>query len=256
VAALADHPAVARVYYPGLTAHPGHDIARQQQGGFGAMQSFELTAGAAAVEPFTRALECFTLAESLGGVESLVAHPATMTHASMSADARAAAGISDSLVRLSVGTEDAIELVHDVITELDAAHAATRLLRSPGSTAQSSLSESGPRAQTDIVLLGVGSIGRELLSQLSAFDGGFRVCGLIDRSGYVFDADGIASDRLRELRELKLGGGKLAETATGVIANTRQALERISGAGLCHPILVDATAADTTDSLDPTLSRG
>ena len=256
VEALAKHPAVARVYYPGLASHPGHEIAREQQGGFGAMLSFELTAGPAAVEPFAAALRCFTLAESLGGVESLVAHPATMTHASMSAEARATAGISDSLVRLSVGTEDAVDLVHDVLSALDAAHAATRVSRSPVNALQAPAPSAGHGPQTDVVLLGVGSIGRELLSQLAAFGSGFRVCGLIDRSGFVFDANGIAPDRLRALREVKANGGKLAEAASGVVASAAQALEQISGAELWNPVLVDATAADTSDVLEHALSHG
>jgi cystathionine gamma-synthase len=119
--ALVGHDAVARVYYPGLASHPGHAVARRQQSGFGAMVSFELRGGVDAVERFTNALRCFTLAESLGGVESLVAHPATMTHASMDAAARAVAGISDSLVRLSVGIEGAEDLVEDLEGALDAA---------------------------------------------------------------------------------------------------------------------------------------
>jgi cystathionine gamma-synthase len=120
VDAACAHPAVARVYYPGLETHPGHDIARAQQSGFGAMVSFELVGGVAAVERLVAALRCFTLAESLGGVESLIAHPATMTHASMDADARAIAGISDSLVRLSVGIESPEDLVADLTASLDA----------------------------------------------------------------------------------------------------------------------------------------
>ena len=116
---LRGHAAVGAVYYPGLASHPGHDIARGQQSGFGAMVSFELAGGAEAVEPFTAGLRCFTLAESLGGVESLVAHPATMTHASMDPAARASAGIRDSLLRLSVGIERADDLVRDLTRALD-----------------------------------------------------------------------------------------------------------------------------------------
>ncbi len=119
VEALCEHDAVERVYYPGLTSHPGHDIAAAQQRGFGAMLSFELRGGAEAVRAFVEKLRCFTLAESLGGVESLVAHPATMTHASMDAAARAAAGITDNLVRLSVGIEAAADLVADIRQALD-----------------------------------------------------------------------------------------------------------------------------------------
>jgi cystathionine gamma-synthase len=115
VACMLDrHPAVSAVYYPGLPSHPQHALARVQQSGFGAMISFELAGGEAAVEPLLSRLRYFTLAESLGGVESLVAHPATMTHASMDADARAVAGISDALLRISVGIEDAHDLEQDL----------------------------------------------------------------------------------------------------------------------------------------------
>ncbi len=102
---LENHPAVAKVHYPGLPSHPGHAIASRQQRGFGAMLSFELHGGVPAVRQFISAVRFFTLAESLGGIESLVAHPATMTHADMGEEARATAGISDSLLRLSVGLE-------------------------------------------------------------------------------------------------------------------------------------------------------
>lgn len=119
VALLCDHQAVKRVYYPGLSSHPGHSVARAQQDGFGAMVSFEMNGGINGVERFVNALQCFTLAESLGGVESLVAHPATMTHASMDDAARATAGIEDSLLRLSVGIEHADDLVADLSAALD-----------------------------------------------------------------------------------------------------------------------------------------
>jgi cystathionine gamma-synthase len=119
VDALLGHEGVARVFYPGLPTHPGHEIAAAQQSAFGAMVSFEVTGGVAGVERLTSALEYFTLAESLGGVESLIAHPATMTHASMDAATRATAGISDSLVRLSVGIESADDLVRDLTNALD-----------------------------------------------------------------------------------------------------------------------------------------
>lgn len=105
------HPAVAKVYYPGLASHPEHLVASRQQRGFGAMLSFELAGGVPAVRQFIEAVEFFTLAESLGGVESLVAHPATMTHADMGEEARAVAGISDSLLRLSVGLEAEQDLI-------------------------------------------------------------------------------------------------------------------------------------------------
>jgi len=113
--ALAAHPAVAGVNYPGLPGHPQHELARRQQHGFGAMLSFELKDGSrAAVERLLLALRWFTLAESLGGVESLVAHPASMTHASMTPEARLRAGIGDGLIRLSVGIEDPADLVEDL----------------------------------------------------------------------------------------------------------------------------------------------
>jgi cystathionine gamma-synthase len=130
--ALHEHPAVSTVYYPGLPWHPGHDIALNQQSGFGGMISFELDGGIEAVERFTAALECFTLAESLGGVESLVAHPATMTHASMEPDARARAGITDTLLRLSVGIEHAEDLIFDLNRALDSAGASSHHLLSAG----------------------------------------------------------------------------------------------------------------------------
>ncbi|HXT16427.1 MAG TPA: cystathionine gamma-synthase [Gemmatimonadaceae bacterium] len=119
VAALEGHEAVSRIYYPGLLTHPGHAIAASQQAGFGAMVSFEIRGGTAAVETLAANLELFTLAESLGGVESLIAHPATMTHASMDAAARASAGISDSLVRVSVGIESGEDLARDLVRALD-----------------------------------------------------------------------------------------------------------------------------------------
>jgi cystathionine gamma-synthase len=112
--ALAANAAVARVHYPGLESDPGHALARRQQAGFGGMLSFELVARPGAVEAFLDGLRCFSLAESLGGVESLVAHPATMTHASMDAAARARAGIAHELLRLSVGIEDGDDLLLDL----------------------------------------------------------------------------------------------------------------------------------------------
>jgi len=118
---LAGHEAVSRVYYPGLPDHPGHELARAQQQGFGAMVSFELAGGEAAVPDFLDGLRCFTLAESLGGVESLVAHPATMTHASMTPEQQQAAGISGGLLRLSVGIEATEDLLEDLGAALDRA---------------------------------------------------------------------------------------------------------------------------------------
>ena len=118
---LAKHSAVARVHYPGLPDHPGHDIARRQQSGFGAMLSFELHGGEAAVGEFLSGLECFTLAESLGGVESLISHPASMTHAGMDESARLRAGIGAGLLRVSVGIEDPADLVADLAAGLERA---------------------------------------------------------------------------------------------------------------------------------------
>jgi cystathionine gamma-synthase len=125
---LADHPQVSAVHYPGLANHPGHAIASRQQDGFGAMLSLDLKGGEDAVRAFVDGLSCFTLAESLGGVESLVAHPATMTHAAMSDDARARAGIGPGLVRLSIGIEDLEDLLADLRAGLDrAAQCATEI---------------------------------------------------------------------------------------------------------------------------------
>ena len=124
VALLDGHPAVRVVHYPGLESHPGHALAARQQHGFGAMLSVELDGGEAAVRAFVDGLRYFTLAESLGGVESLVAHPATMTHAAMSAEARAAAGIGDGLLRLSVGIEHVDDLLADLSDALARAQAA------------------------------------------------------------------------------------------------------------------------------------
>jgi cystathionine gamma-synthase len=122
LAALLDgHQAVRVLHYPGLASHPGHALAARQQSGFGAMLSVELEGGEAGVRAFLDGLECFTLAESLGGVESLVAHPATMTHAAMAPEVRAAAGIGDGLLRLSVGIEHADDLVADIAAGLDRA---------------------------------------------------------------------------------------------------------------------------------------
>lgn len=114
---LAGHPALAALHYPGLPSHPGHALAARQQQGFGAMLALELRGGRAAVAAFLQGLRWFTLAESLGGVESLIAHPASMTHAAMDAPARARAGIGDGLLRLSVG----VEAVEDLGADLDAA---------------------------------------------------------------------------------------------------------------------------------------
>lgn len=116
---LESHPAVAAVHYPGLPSHPGHTLAARQQHGFGAMVSFELAGGREAVQRFIATVRTFTLAESLGGVESLVAHPATMTHADIGEEARARAGIGDGLLRLSVGLEAEEDLIEGLALGLD-----------------------------------------------------------------------------------------------------------------------------------------
>ena len=108
---LSAHPAVKAVYYPGLPSHPQHDLAKRQQSGFGAMMSFELNGGIEAVKTVLDGVELFSLAESLGGVESLIVHPATMTHTAMSPEAQATAGISAGLLRLSIGLEDPEDLI-------------------------------------------------------------------------------------------------------------------------------------------------
>jgi cystathionine gamma-synthase len=121
VGLLARHPAVHRVFYPGLADHPGHEIARRQQSSFGAMLSFELAGGEPAVAELLKGLECFTLAESLGGVESLISHPVSMTHAGMEESARVKAGIGEGLLRVSVGIEDPEDLVADLGAGLERA---------------------------------------------------------------------------------------------------------------------------------------
>lgn len=131
VALLQAHPAVRALHYPGLASHPGHAVAARQQKGFGAMLSLELDGDVEAVRAFIEGLEYFTLAESLGGVESLIAHPATMTHAAMTAEARAAAGIGDGLLRLSVGIEHADDLVADIASALDRAYAVIEAGKQP-----------------------------------------------------------------------------------------------------------------------------
>ena len=122
VAMLQAEPKVRNVYYPGLTSHPSHDLAKRQQQGFGGMLSFELEGNLDDVKTFLSHLTLFCLAESLGGVESLIAHPASMTHAAMSEEARLAAGITDNLLRLSVG----IEHVDDLMADLAKGFAAIR----------------------------------------------------------------------------------------------------------------------------------
>ncbi len=111
---LQQQPLVKKLYHPSLPENAGHEYAVRQQRGFGAMLSFELDADEARLRRFLKALQLFTLAESLGGVESLISHTATMTHAGMSAEARAAAGISETLLRVSVGIEDHEDLIADL----------------------------------------------------------------------------------------------------------------------------------------------
>lgn len=118
---------VAKVYYPGLECHEGHELAKKQQRGFGGMVSFEIEGGDAAVRAFVENLAYFSLAESLGGVESLVCHPASMTHAPVSEERKAAAGVTATLIRLSIGLESAEDLVADLLRGLDAARTAPQL---------------------------------------------------------------------------------------------------------------------------------
>lgn len=115
---LTAQPQVARVYYPGLPSHPQHELARRQMHGFGGMISLDLNADLAGAKRFLEGVQIFTLAESLGGVESLIEHPAIMTHASIPAETRAQLGIGDALVRLSVGIEDVEDLRADLAQAL------------------------------------------------------------------------------------------------------------------------------------------
>jgi cystathionine beta-lyase/cystathionine gamma-synthase len=117
--ALRAHPAVRRVYYPGLSDHPGHEVARRQMTGFGGMVSFELEGGIDDVTAFVRSRRFFALGESLGGVKSLICHPARMTHASIPPEARRAVGLSDTLIRLSPGVEHPDDLVEDLTDGLN-----------------------------------------------------------------------------------------------------------------------------------------
>lgn len=121
VRVLNAHGAVGRVHYPGLTSHPDHHLARAQQTGFGAIISFELNGGEAEVRAFLNRSSLFTLAESLGGVESLVCHPASMTHAAMTEVAQLQAGIKNTLLRLSVGIEHTPDLISDISAALTSA---------------------------------------------------------------------------------------------------------------------------------------
>ena len=117
--ALRKHHLVRRVHFPGLKEHPGHEIAHRQMSGFGGMVSFELEGTIDEVKTFVSSRRYFTLGESLGGVKALVCHPAKMTHASIPAEERAKLGLSDTLIRLSPGCENASDLVEDLVEGLE-----------------------------------------------------------------------------------------------------------------------------------------
>jgi cystathionine gamma-synthase len=116
---LGEHPAVKHVYYPGLKTHPYHEIACRQQHGFGGMVSFRLAGGLPEINHVLRTVKVFALAESLGGVECLIDHPQTMTHASMDPELRQQAGITEDLIRLSVGIEHIDDILEDLRKALD-----------------------------------------------------------------------------------------------------------------------------------------
>ncbi len=111
---LAEHPRVEKVYYPGLTSHPDHELAKRQMSGFGGMVSFQFKGKLADVDQVVRHFTIFTFAESLGGVESLACHPASMTHGSIPKEIREARGLTDTLLRLSIGIEDVSDLLADL----------------------------------------------------------------------------------------------------------------------------------------------
>jgi len=140
---LENHPAINKVYFPGLQDHPNHDVAARQQYGFGAMLSFELKGGVEAVKTLFSNLEIFTLAQSLGGVESLISHPSTMTHAGMEIEAQLAAGITQSLVRVSVGIED----IEDILNDLDQALTASQQEQA---SVQTSITDKAPEKKLEI----------------------------------------------------------------------------------------------------------
>jgi len=116
---LDEHPQVERVYYPGLPSHPHHELAKRQQSGFGGMVSFDIKGGRPAAEKLFSRIQIFQLAESLGGIESLIEYPETMSHASMTLEARRKGGISESTIRVSVGIEDPIDLLADMKQALE-----------------------------------------------------------------------------------------------------------------------------------------
>ena len=138
---LLSHAAVGVVHHPSIPTHPGHEVAARQQEGPGAMISFTLRGGLPAIRAFVDGLECMTLAESLGGVETLLAHPASMTHSSMTPEGRRRAGIGDDLLRISVGIEDGGDLLSDLQRALDRAG---RVAEEPGSDAGGSGAPSAP----------------------------------------------------------------------------------------------------------------
>ena len=117
---LQNHPAIEKIHYPGLTDHPGHELAKAQQKGFGSMLSFEIKGGVEQVKTLFAKVKLFTLAQSLGGVESLISHPSTMTHAGMDLEAQKVAGISQTLIRVSVGIEDSKDIIEDLEQALNA----------------------------------------------------------------------------------------------------------------------------------------
>jgi cystathionine gamma-lyase len=118
---LASHPKVQKVTYPGLESHPQHALARKQMKGFGGMLTFDIKGGLEAARTFLKTVKVFACAESLGGVESLIEHPAIMTHASIPKETREKLGIADGFIRLSVGIEDGQDLIDDLAQALDAA---------------------------------------------------------------------------------------------------------------------------------------
>jgi cystathionine beta-lyase len=117
---LKNHPNVGKVYWPGFPDHPNHNVAKQQMSDFGGMLSFTLKDDSQQkANQLMETVKLFTLAESLGGVESLINHPASMTHASIPKEERIKSGLSDSLIRLSVGIEDIEDLIEDLTTSLE-----------------------------------------------------------------------------------------------------------------------------------------
>lgn len=120
------HPYVERVYYPGLASHPGHALAAQQQTGFGGMVTFAIAGGLPEANALLESTRIFALAESLGGVESLIEHPTTMSHASMRPEQRLAAGLTDNVIRLSVGIENIDDLIEDLEQALNVARKVTK----------------------------------------------------------------------------------------------------------------------------------